>query len=733
MVALRQVAAHGLQAGQLFFGLDAFGDGGETHLARERQHQANHFGFAMNQAAIDLDVVGRELAQHRKVRVPGAEVVDGEPDAQRPQCFESWPGGVQFFHDDVFGDLDRQRRCREGCVGQCICNDIDQTWVDQLASRKVDRHGHVRHQQTHHRSSVHCLAHDELAHCAGEASVVDHVHELLGSQRSLGGVRPPDQCLEAQKGVGHDVEDGLVVQFQFVVGQRQAEGAFQFQAPVGAHPHLTVEQRHTSTAGLLGRVHGQVGLLYQFAAGDARRAHGDTDAHRDLVLATVDDDRLPHDVDESLGDAFGLVGVQLVAAHHHELVATQPSDQIAAASRLAQPRGHRAQQLIADSVTQAVVDNLEPIEIAEQHRDRLVHVEGRGQRMEQLLTVGQRGQDVVARLERQSRHQLIALFDVAVDDRECLELAVVAMQAHDDRRRRSTFAVAIEQLQLAAPTATGRDDLDDVVEQQVVVLGRDEVGHAIQRDRVGSEEALSGRVQVVGLRAQRGDADDVGCAVGDGSELFELQPVVELVVDVLNGDRGADQLPIVVCHVCRDDANVAWTEVGVHHSAHPLGWLACADGGAEFVDHVHVVGVDPLQEVVDVRWRSVQLQKLGDERIDQGGAAVQVGGQDADGGVIDGSAQFALASGCLAQARYGIDHHVGDEAGDDRRGHDGEGQQCQRPRTMNVVQCPHHRAQQRDEQRPGTTQPEHQRIQREQNAVPADELDQRTVGRQRDR
>ena len=57
-------------------------------------------------------------------------------------------------------------------------------------------------------------------------------------------------------------------------------------------------------------------------------------------------------------------------ADDQELVATEAADDIGATGSLADADGERAQHVVADRVTEAVVDDLEVVEIEEQHGGR---------------------------------------------------------------------------------------------------------------------------------------------------------------------------------------------------------------------------------------------------------------------------------------------------------------------------------------------------------------------------
>src|SRR5262249_32751683 len=87
-VALGQVAPEADQLPLLRLGLDAFGDGLHAHRVGEADHALDDRGVllvgpeAVHEAAIDLDRVDGHALEVDERAVAGAEVVDGEADAE---------------------------------------------------------------------------------------------------------------------------------------------------------------------------------------------------------------------------------------------------------------------------------------------------------------------------------------------------------------------------------------------------------------------------------------------------------------------------------------------------------------------------------------------------------------------------------------------------------------------------------------------------------------------------
>ena len=68
---------------------------------------------AFDERPVDLDRVDREVAEVGERRVAGAEVVEGEADAERLERVERVDGAVAALHEHALRELERQQRRRE--------------------------------------------------------------------------------------------------------------------------------------------------------------------------------------------------------------------------------------------------------------------------------------------------------------------------------------------------------------------------------------------------------------------------------------------------------------------------------------------------------------------------------------------------------------------------------------------------------------------------------------------
>ena len=176
-----------------------------------------------------------------------------------------------------------------------------------------------------------------------------------------------------------------------------------------------VEQLVAAAAALLGAVHRGVGVAQQ-VLGERVGALGDRDpdARGDEVLAGGEDDRLVDRLRDALGHPDRLVRAVELLADDEELVAAEPGDRVGGPHRVVQPRRQRHEQVVAGGVAERIVDELELVEVGEQHRDGAAVAPAARERaleaVERQRPVRQRGERIVQRAVA-----YLGLDEVAVD------------------------------------------------------------------------------------------------------------------------------------------------------------------------------------------------------------------------------------------------------------------------------------------------------------------------------
>ena len=192
-----------------------------------------------------------------------------------------------------------------------------------------------------------------------------------GADRPALGVHPARQRLEAAQPVRRQVVQRLVDQRQLALADGAAQVALELELLGDALVHALVEQHDAAAAVGLGGVHRQVGVAQHLVGGAvAEVAERDADAGARQHLGAVDHASAPTPPPAgAAASAMRVVGVVHLLQQHGELVAAQPRHQVARAHAVGQAARHLAQQRVAGDVAEAVVDDLEAVEVEEHHRE----------------------------------------------------------------------------------------------------------------------------------------------------------------------------------------------------------------------------------------------------------------------------------------------------------------------------------------------------------------------------
>jgi hypothetical protein len=97
-----------------FLVLDALGDDPQTQFPAENDDRAGDARTVVvafqgaDEAAVDLETIGRQLVEVGQGRVAGTEVVDGHRDSHGTQAFEQGNDGFEAADCNRFGDFQFQ-------------------------------------------------------------------------------------------------------------------------------------------------------------------------------------------------------------------------------------------------------------------------------------------------------------------------------------------------------------------------------------------------------------------------------------------------------------------------------------------------------------------------------------------------------------------------------------------------------------------------------------------------
>ena len=247
----------------------------------------------------------------------------------------------------------------------------------------------------------------------GERDEIARLH-----QPSLA-VLPANERLHADECLGLEVHERLVVQDETLPGlDRLAQAA----------GHRDLLQRGIRTAAIhrmpvasavFHRVHRNICMLEQrLGVVGVAGVEADPDARTDVDLDPLDDKRRTQDSVQRAGDRLcrtheidllSRVAFE-IGEEDQELVAALSRNHVHLADRAAQTRPDRLQQLITGCMPEAVVDELEVVEIDEQNGRALVCSGGPGESQLQMLQkrgpVRETGQRVVERGVGELLHRL---------------------------------------------------------------------------------------------------------------------------------------------------------------------------------------------------------------------------------------------------------------------------------------------------------------------------------------
>ncbi len=333
-------------------------------------------------------------------------------------------------------------------AGQAVGDEVDQVCVGELAGRQVG--------SDLQRGPTGGVARRLFDHPPAEredqSGVGGDRDERTGLHQADAGPVPAQQRLDADHGTVPQAHDRLEVQHHLVGPQGLAQGVLHLEAGHRLVPQADVEQGRAVAAPLLGVVHRQVGVLEQL--GRVGRAggvdHADAGRHHDPAPGQVDGRG------QGIGQAGRQCGHRLgtveVRAQHHELVAADARYQVGRTQGPAEAVAHLLQQLVAGIVAEAVVDELEAVEVDEQEPGSHPFVSERvSQPRQQLAAVGEAGEVVVERAVGEAGLEVVAVDgDGGEVGRERHEVAIIGQQ----------LAVVVAQEDEPADQALGAGEVD---------------------------------------------------------------------------------------------------------------------------------------------------------------------------------------------------------------------------------------------------------------------------------
>ena len=324
---------------------------------------------AVDEAAVDLELVDRQVFQIGQRRQPGAEIVDRDRHTPVTQLVEQAQVLFDVVDQGVLGELDLQalRRAAGGIDGAAVL--LQQHVATELAGRHVDGNPHRRQAVG---IPLHQLAGGFGQHPAAQrhhqAGALGHVDEIRRAEQAALRVLPAHQRLGADGAAAGQLDDRLIEQPQLAAFDRLPQLRLDAQAVLRGGAQVGIEHHHLVLAVGLGAVHRQIGgpqHLAGTAAVDRKPCHAD--AATQVQQAAVEQERTAERFADPMAIGIGIAVAVRVGADDDELVAAEAVGPGARRQRRRQAPRHLAQQHVAGGMAERVVDLLEVVDVDRDH------------------------------------------------------------------------------------------------------------------------------------------------------------------------------------------------------------------------------------------------------------------------------------------------------------------------------------------------------------------------------
>src|SRR5690625_3732863 len=228
-------------------------------------------------------------------------------------------------------------------------------------------------------------------------------NELLGRDLTQLDTVPAQQRLEADDLQAAQVNLRLVADRELTGAHRVTQAPFQFQLPVALLAHVIGREAEVVLAPGFDLIHGTVSELYEcLGCLTVSREDADADAGAYCRAGAVQFDGTAQARKQLAGARGQRIDVVDPGDGQHELITTEPAGKLLAARAFQHALSYLGQDHVAGRMTERVVDDLEAVQVDEQHRHLRVSTLGMLQHLGDLLAesgaVAQSRQRVEARI-----------------------------------------------------------------------------------------------------------------------------------------------------------------------------------------------------------------------------------------------------------------------------------------------------------------------------------------------
>ena len=406
VVALGFVGAEGAHEFELLAGFDALDDDLHVEVVGHGQNRLDkgsglladgEFG---DEGAIEFERVEEELGQIAEAGVAGAEVVHGDADTAAGEAADEIGGALDTGEGGGLGEFELQEAGAEAGAAERVLDFFEEGVAGKLDAGDVDGNlnGGARSALPEDGVGAGAL-HDIGAEGNDKAALFGDGDEVHGRDGAEGGVGPAREGFEADDGVGGEIEFGLVVDADLAVLDGAAQFALEHHAFARGAAEAVAKLDDAVFAVALGGEHGAVGVAQELAAfGAVIGEDADADAGGDADGVVLDGKGVFEDVEGTVGGAVGVGHGLHVVKDEGELIAADAGEGVGLAEAGFEALGNLAEEGIADAVAEAVIDQLEAVEVDIEERDFAVLAAALGEAVREAIgeqaAIGQAGEVV---------------------------------------------------------------------------------------------------------------------------------------------------------------------------------------------------------------------------------------------------------------------------------------------------------------------------------------------------
>jgi hypothetical protein len=230
---------------------------------------------------------------------------------------------------------------------------------------------------------------------------------------------PSDQCLNGTHPAIVESHDGLIEHSELAPLDGASEISLELEPAHGVCIHPQMEHCIPGLAMALRLVHGQIGIPQQIVrSAFAWAANRDADTGGNEHIPATEAEWSGKVMEDPVGHQARFLRLSNTFEKNRELVAAQTGDGILRSQAGLDAPGNRQQELVTDVVSQAVVNQLEIVEVKEKHGDRLAVAFGTrksvGQPIQEQGAIREAGQRIRESLMGERFLEFFPLTDVPV-------------------------------------------------------------------------------------------------------------------------------------------------------------------------------------------------------------------------------------------------------------------------------------------------------------------------------